>query len=65
MKLKIHQLLQTIPEIYQSVVILYYFEHLSYQQIAHRLGITSKTVESRLYRAKKIMKEKLLREGVQ
>ncbi len=62
--MKLQQILQTIPEIYQSVLLLYYYEHLTYLEIAQRLDITSKTVESRLYRAKKMMKKKLLKEGI-
>ncbi len=50
-------LLKKLPEGYQSVIILYYFDHLSYQQIAERLGIAKKTVESRLYRGKTLLKD--------
>ena len=58
------KMLTKLPEIYQNVVQLYYFEHLSYQQIAFQLGIEVKTVESRLYRAKGLLKEIGLKEGL-
>ncbi|MEW8978753.1 MAG: sigma-70 family RNA polymerase sigma factor [Symbiobacterium sp.] len=37
---------------YREVVVLYHFYHLSYQQIADRLGVPVRTVETRLYRAR-------------
>ncbi|WNR46947.1 sigma-70 family RNA polymerase sigma factor [Paenibacillus roseipurpureus] len=45
---KLHQ----IPPNYQDVLQAYYIHHQSYQDIAHAQGITIKTVESKLYRAK-------------
>jgi RNA polymerase sigma-70 factor (ECF subfamily) len=44
---------------YREVVMLYHFQHLSYQQIADRLGVPSRTVETRLYRAKRQLREAL------
>ncbi len=43
---------------YREVVILYYFEGLSYKEIAHILKIPIATVGTRLSRAKKILKDK-------
>lgn len=42
---------------YKFVLELFYFEGKSYQEIACLLNISIKTVESRLYRAKKMMKK--------
>ncbi len=44
---------------YKEVVLLYHFYHLSYQQIADRLGIPVRTVETRLYRARANLKRML------
>lgn len=44
---------------YREVVMLYHFQHLSYQQIADRLGVPPRTVETRLYRAKRYLREAL------
>ncbi len=44
---------------YREVVLLYHFHHLSYQQIADRLGIPVRTVETRLYRARANLKRLL------
>lgn len=54
-------ILRELPPLYSNVVISYYFEGLSYREIALKLNIEVKTVESRLYRAKRLMKDK--REG--
>ncbi len=53
-----------LPEKYQTVLKLYYFEDLSYQDIAGNLDIAVKTVESRLYRAKAMLREQFRKEGL-
>lgn len=45
---KLHQ----IPSNYYEVLTAYYIHHQSYQDIANAQGVTVKTVESKLYRAK-------------
>ncbi|MCR8645142.1 sigma-70 family RNA polymerase sigma factor [Paenibacillus sp. N1-5-1-14] len=49
----VHEQLQTVPDNYREVVVDYYFKEKSYQEIADEQGISTKTVESKLYRAKK------------
>lgn len=51
--------LNQLPEEYRSVVILYYFQELSYQEIADHLEIPPGTVMSRLARAKKNLRTSL------
>lgn len=46
-----------LPGIYRKVIYAYYFKQLSYREIAQEEGISVKTVESRLYRAKAILRE--------
>jgi RNA polymerase sigma-70 factor (ECF subfamily) len=46
-----------LPEKQQLAIRLYYYEDLSYQEIAERLGIDVRSVGSNLTRAKKTMKE--------
>ncbi|MEE9443395.1 MAG: sigma-70 family RNA polymerase sigma factor [candidate division Zixibacteria bacterium] len=48
-----------LPGQYQIVFILRHFEELSYDEIAKRLEISQGTVDSRLYRARKALVEKL------
>lgn len=50
--------IHSLPTIYQQVLLLFYDEELSYRDIADRLQIELKTVESRLYRAKKLLHQK-------
>lgn len=54
------EVLDEIPEIFRTVIILREFEDLAYQDIADTLGISIGTVESRLFRARARFKEKLL-----
>ena len=41
-----------------------YYQKMSYDQIASVLGAPMKTVETRLYRARKLLRQSLQREGV-
>jgi len=50
---------QELPEQYRAVFILRNFEDLSYEEIAARLEISVGTVDSRLYRARRQLLEKL------
>jgi RNA polymerase sigma-70 factor (ECF subfamily) len=51
------QYLDQLTEKYREVVQLYYFHQLSYTEIAIQLDIAVKTVESRLYRAKQMIRQ--------
>jgi RNA polymerase sigma factor (sigma-70 family) len=48
--------LNQLPLIYQQVIHDYYFNQLSYQEIALKEGVEVKTIESRLYRARSMLK---------
>ena len=61
---KVAEKIGELPEIYERVISYYYFDNLSYHEISRKLGISTKTVESRLYRAKKILKETIAKEGL-
>jgi RNA polymerase sigma-70 factor (ECF subfamily) len=56
-----HDVLQELPEIFRTVLVLREFEGLAYQEMADILGISIGTVESRLFRARARFKEALLR----
>ena len=49
-----------LPPLYQTLVGLYHQEELSYQEMAEITGLPEGTVKSYLFRARKILKEKLL-----
>lgn len=53
------QALKELPEQYRLVFILRTFEDLGYDEIAERLEIAPGTVDSRLYRARRMLVEKL------
>jgi RNA polymerase sigma-70 factor (ECF subfamily) len=55
-----HEVMQELPEIFRTVLILREFEDLAYQDIADVLGISIGTVESRLFRARARFKQKIL-----
>ncbi len=55
-----HEVLDELPEIFRTVLIMREFEELAYQDIADTLGISIGTVESRLFRARARFKQKLL-----
>lgn len=46
-----------LREPYRTVVDLYYFQEQSYEAIARRTGVSPKTVESQLYRARRLLRE--------
>ncbi|HEY9593376.1 MAG TPA: RNA polymerase sigma factor [Spirochaetia bacterium] len=60
---RVRTALAGLDEIYRSVVILLYYQKLSYEQIAEVLGVPVKTVETRLYRARKLLRENLAAAG--
>ncbi|WP_170311624.1 RNA polymerase sigma factor [Vallitalea okinawensis] len=55
----IHDTIVNLPEIYKSVIILYHFNHLSYKEISEILELSEKTIETRLYRGRRKIKEQL------
>ena len=56
-----HEVLEELPEIFRTVLVLREFEDLSYQEMADLLGISIGTVESRLFRARARFKDALVR----
>ncbi|MDQ0192938.1 RNA polymerase sigma factor [Paenibacillus wynnii] len=49
---RLWQEVESLPCVHREVVIAFYLEQKNYEQIAAEHGITLKTVESRLYRAR-------------
>jgi len=56
---QITQAVEELPEDFKAVFILRTYEDMSYEEIAKTLNIENGTVMSRLFRARKILKEKL------
>lgn len=55
-----HKVLEQLPEIFRTALVLREFEDRAYQEIADTLGISIGTVESRLFRARARFKQKLV-----
>jgi len=55
----IRKVIEDLPEIYKTVIILYYFEDFSPQEISDIMDIPKRTIETRLYRGKSLLKLKL------
>lgn len=56
---EINSSIDTLGEIYKEVIILSRFEGLKNNQIAEKLNLPLRTVETRIYRALRLLKEKL------
>ena len=56
--------LMELPEDYRVVVVLRHFSDLSYQEMSEVLLIPEKTVKSRLYTARQLMKSQLSARGL-
>lgn len=52
------QLCNSLPEIYKTIINKYYIQEKCYSEIALEENISVKTVESRLYRARKLLRER-------
>ena len=60
----IQESLMGLQEDYRTVVVLRHFSECSYRQISEILHIPEKTVKSRLYSARQLMKQKLKGSGI-
>jgi RNA polymerase sigma-70 factor (ECF subfamily) len=58
----IHQTIQNLPEKYKKVIMLRHQEERSYEEISDLLHIPIGTVKARIFRAREILKKKLVEE---
>lgn len=56
---EVQEAVNALPEIYRTILILYYFEDFNPQLIADILSTPKRTVETRLFRGRKLLKRKL------
>lgn len=56
---EVHDSIQSLEDKYRDVLVLRYQEELSYEQIAEILEVPVSTIETRIFRAKKMLREKL------
>jgi RNA polymerase sigma-70 factor (ECF subfamily) len=52
-----------LPEIYRQVVLLYYYEDVTYRDLARQLGVSPATINARLTRARALLRERLVGAG--
>jgi len=63
MSRKIQNALMRLKVDYRAIIILKHFQELSYQEIGYILGLPEKTVKSRLFSARQMLKQVLLKQG--
>ncbi len=61
-KRKLQQALDELPEQYRIPIILYHQNGLSYQEMVNLLGLPLTIIKNRLYRARLMLREKLIEE---
>ena len=57
----VKEIIQSLPHDLKTVVLLFEYQDLGYDEISAVLGCSAKAVETRLYRARKILREQLER----
>lgn len=50
---------EALPEEYRQVILLYYYEDVTYREVAELLGVSRATVNARLTRARALLRERL------
>lgn len=58
----IHQAIEVLPPLYKTLITLYHNEELSYEEITSITGLPIGTVKNYLFRARKTLKEHLLKQ---
>ncbi len=56
---QVRDAIHNLPADYREVVLFHHMHHLSYQQISDRIGAPIRTIETRLYRARAMLKRSL------
>jgi RNA polymerase sigma-70 factor (ECF subfamily) len=48
-----------LPESYREVILIYYYDNVTYQDVANMLGVSTATVNARLTKARAMLRERL------
>ena len=54
----VHRVLRTLPPDYRAIMVLRHFQQLAYEEIAEVLGLSLSQVKTRLFRARKMFKDR-------
>jgi len=57
---KVLHMINRLPRIYQQIILLRHLRRMTYREMSDFLGLPIATIESRLYRARLMLKDKLL-----
>jgi RNA polymerase sigma-70 factor (ECF subfamily) len=49
----------TLPDAYREVIMMYYYDDVTYQDVAEALGVSAATVNARLTKARAMLRERL------
>ncbi len=60
---EVEELLDQLPAKYRQVVVLFYMQEKSYEEVAKMLGLPEGTVKTYLFRARKTLAEEVSRRG--
>jgi RNA polymerase sigma-70 factor (ECF subfamily) len=50
---------ESLPEVYRQVVMLYYYDELTYRDLANLLNVSTATINARLTKARSLLRNKL------
>jgi RNA polymerase sigma factor (sigma-70 family) len=53
---------EALPQVYRETLMIYYYEDMTYQEVAAMLGVSAATVNARLTKARKMLRERLERQ---
>ena len=56
---RLNRAVDSLPDLYREVIVLYHYEHLKYQEIADALDVPLGTIMNRIFRARAKLREKL------
>lgn len=57
---KVLHIINELPKIYQQIILLRHLRKMTYREMSDFLGLPIATIESRLYRARLMLKDKLM-----
>jgi len=63
-QVQIQELMGSLPPLDRTIITLFYWEGLSYTEIGEATGLSISAIKSRLFRARRVMAQLIVEEGV-